>query len=96
MGRAFFRLSPTRLANALHMPISTEIVGIDWDWQHGVIRVYVEDDTFLHHFAGEPITECKLMVTCHTRDPLPGEMFHGYMTEWKMAANETALIKGTS
>lgn len=50
--RAYFLLSPEMLKRALMIPVETEIIGADWDFNTDALKVYVEDESLEDIRAG--------------------------------------------
>jgi len=51
--RAYFLLSTEMLKRALMMPVETEVIGADWDFNTDSLKVYVEDVSLEEVPAGQ-------------------------------------------
>ena len=75
-------VSPLLLARALNMPDGSEVVGAQWDFMCGVLRLFVAHPSFSETPEGCQVDRATLMMTEHTREAEPGDWIQTYEGKW--------------
>ena len=77
-------VSPPLLAEALHLPPDTEVVGAEWNRQFQNLVVYVKHAGFRPTPEGCPLERYDVCITQHNDAETPDRVARTYTSRWNI------------
>lgn len=80
--RGLLYVSPYLLAEALHIPDGTEILGAEWCFSTKSLVIHVKHPALTLIPEGVPVMRCDVVITQHVRPAVEGDVMKTYESRW--------------